>query len=40
MAESYRGLHLILAILSGIPYTYVEVSLPSCLERLARFPLP
>jgi hypothetical protein len=39
-AESYKRLHLILWFLSGIPYTPAEVSLPACLERLSRFPLP
>lgn len=39
-AESYKGLHLILSILSGFPYASVEVSLSARLETLARFPLP
>ncbi|CAI8710260.1 hypothetical protein EMIT0P100_110086 [Pseudomonas sp. IT-P100] len=40
VTKSYRGLHLILSTLSGIPYTSVEVSLLTRLVRLARFPLP
>jgi hypothetical protein len=38
-AKSYRATPDPLA-LSGIPYTSAEVSLPTCLERPLRFPLP
>jgi hypothetical protein len=39
-AESYKGLRLILQMLSGIPYTPVELSLSARLVTPARFPLP
>jgi len=36
---SYKGLHLILQILSAIPSTSIDLSLLASLERPALFPL-